>query len=103
MFIDFNLSIFSNFFCSIISNSTVIAMGLIGHLSLQVLSVSVRIGIKNKNKTHFLEHGGYGDVERAKQHLPANVNSENWNKTVDHFLDPKYVSRSQKNVENRGM
>lgn len=56
---------------------------------------------KNKNKTHFLNQGGYDDVERAKQHPPTNVNSDNWKKTVDHFLDPKYMNRSQTNVGNR--
>ncbi|KAJ9542876.1 hypothetical protein OSB04_029382 [Centaurea solstitialis] len=98
------VSIFPYFFCSFISNSIVFGMGLIGHLLLLVLSVSARIGIeteKNKNKTHFLKHGGYDDVERAKQHPPTNVNSDNWKKTVDHFLDPKYMNRSETNVGNR--
>ncbi|KAI3678893.1 hypothetical protein L6452_38197 [Arctium lappa] len=42
---------------------------------------------KKKLKQHFRAVGGYEDVENAKKHPPTHISSENWNKTIDYFLE----------------
>ncbi|KAJ9547179.1 LOW QUALITY PROTEIN: hypothetical protein OSB04_019722 [Centaurea solstitialis] len=51
---------------------------------------------KAKQKKHFMDNGGYDDVENARKHPPASVKRDFWDETIDHFLDPKYRNRAKK-------
>ncbi|KAM0020836.1 putative transposase, Ptta/En/Spm, plant [Helianthus debilis subsp. tardiflorus] len=56
---------------------------------------------KNDAKEEFRDNGGYNDLERARAHHPKDMPYENWLKTIDHFLDPKYIARSEANTRVR--
>ncbi|KAJ9552531.1 hypothetical protein OSB04_016576 [Centaurea solstitialis] len=56
---------------------------------------------KAKQKKHFMDNGGYNDVENARKHPPASVKKDVWDETIDRFLDPKYRNRAEKNAKNK--
>ncbi|MFS8000936.1 hypothetical protein Hanom_Chr13g01184421 [Helianthus anomalus] len=56
---------------------------------------------KNYAKREFRENGGYNDVESARAHHPKDMPYENRLRTIDHFLDPKYIARSEANTRVR--
>ncbi|XP_035830853.1 uncharacterized protein LOC118480226 [Helianthus annuus] len=56
---------------------------------------------KNYAKREFRDNGGYADVESARAHHPEDMPYENWLRTIDHFLDPKYIARSEANIRVR--
>ncbi|MFS7966421.1 putative transposase, Ptta/En/Spm, plant [Helianthus anomalus] len=56
---------------------------------------------KNYAKREFRENGGYNDVESERAHHPKDMPYENWLRTIDHFLDPKYIARSEVNARVR--
>jgi len=57
---------------------------------------------KSRLKTHFENVGGYDNVANARRNPPRHVDLENWNKTVNLFLDSKFRKRSKINSANRG-
>ncbi|KAJ0605236.1 hypothetical protein HanHA300_Chr02g0060711 [Helianthus annuus] len=56
-------------------------------------------GRKHDAKEEFLDNGGYDDIERARAYHPVDMSYENWQRTIDHFLDPKYIARCEANAK----
>ncbi|KAI3755132.1 hypothetical protein L1987_54927 [Smallanthus sonchifolius] len=57
---------------------------------------------KNVLKVHFVENGGYDDVEAAMNNPPEYVDQETWETLINElFLDASYKNRSTKNKQNR--
>ncbi|KAJ9562328.1 hypothetical protein OSB04_007488 [Centaurea solstitialis] len=56
---------------------------------------------KAKQKKHFLDNGGYDDIQKARKHPLPSVKKDVWEETIDHFLDPKYRNRAKKSAANR--
>ncbi|MFS7966663.1 hypothetical protein Hanom_Chr09g00776451 [Helianthus anomalus] len=52
------------------------------------------------NKNCFYD-GGYDDIERARAYHPVDMPNENWKRTIDHFLDLKYIARCEANAKVR--
>ncbi|KAJ0496620.1 putative transcription factor interactor and regulator CCHC(Zn) family [Helianthus annuus] len=53
---------------------------------------------KNYAQREFRDNGGYDDVESARAHHPKDMPYDNWLRTIDHLLDPKYIARSEANT-----
>ncbi|MFS7914236.1 hypothetical protein Hanom_Chr02g00151031 [Helianthus anomalus] len=58
-------------------------------------------GCKHDAKEEFLDNGGYDDIERARAYHPVDMSYENWQRTIDHFLDPKYIAKCEANAKVR--
>ena len=58
-------------------------------------------GRKSDFKTHFLNKGGYEDVERARANPPDGMSEENGNKAVDFYAMEKHKMRSDQNKVNK--
>ncbi|KAI3730858.1 hypothetical protein L1987_62037 [Smallanthus sonchifolius] len=57
---------------------------------------------KNVLKGHFLENGGYDDVEAAMNNPPEDLDQESWQTLINElFLDASYKNRATKNKQNR--
>ncbi|MFS7914250.1 hypothetical protein Hanom_Chr02g00151191 [Helianthus anomalus] len=56
-------------------------------------------GCKHDAKEEFLDNGGYADIERARAYHPVDMSYENWQRTIDHFLDLKYIARCEANAK----
>lgn len=54
-------------------------------------------GRKANAKKHFIEHGGYENLERARANIPAGMDEARWLATIDHFCNEKYKKRSSSN------
>ncbi|MFS7948041.1 hypothetical protein Hanom_Chr06g00555321 [Helianthus anomalus] len=54
-------------------------------------------GRKHDAKAEFINYRGCDDIDRARVTIPKDMPCEKWQKTVDHFIDPKYISRCQAN------
>ena len=55
---------------------------------------------KSHAKAHFLEEGGYEDVERARERGPDNMDPENWKKVVTFFTGDDHLKVSARNKAN---
>ncbi|XP_060957637.1 uncharacterized protein LOC115699602 [Cannabis sativa] len=57
---------------------------------------------KSRHKQHFKDVGGYDDVEKAKKiHQKDKMLQHGIYKLISHFLNPKHIERSKKNIANR--
>ncbi|MFS7936775.1 hypothetical protein Hanom_Chr05g00419721 [Helianthus anomalus] len=55
-------------------------------------------GRKHLAKKEFLRNGGYTDVGRRRANPPEDMPNENLQRTIDHFLDLKYITRCEANT-----
>ncbi|KAM0010649.1 hypothetical protein Hdeb2414_s0071g00773411 [Helianthus debilis subsp. tardiflorus] len=56
---------------------------------------------KHDAKEIFLSQGGYDDVNRARTYHPVDMPYENWLRTIEDFLDEKYIKRCEPNKKVR--
>ncbi|MFS8007905.1 hypothetical protein Hanom_Chr14g01266491 [Helianthus anomalus] len=73
------------------------AQNLIGDI-IQVLKKQY-YGRKHGANTEFLDNEGYNDIESARVNNPVDMPNDNWQRTINHFLDPKYIARCEANTQ----
>lgn len=58
-------------------------------------------GRKSELKVHFLDEGGYEDVEKARANPPEGMSAENWSKAINYYTSEKHIRRSNQNKINK--
>ncbi|KAJ0783120.1 hypothetical protein HanLR1_Chr01g0016771 [Helianthus annuus] len=58
-------------------------------------------GHEHHAKEELIDNRGYDDVERARAYHPKVLPYENWKRTIDYFLDLKYIAKCEANTRVR--